>query len=93
MDILSRPAARSIFVVNESFHPELDDRFHLGKTSGKQTSQVVTERNKTWDDEGLNLAHGKDMEAMRLTGEISRLYDLLEVNERERNSEYLELKF
>ena len=58
MDILSRPVGRSTVIVNESFHPELDDQFLLGKTSGQQTSQVVTERNKARDDEGLNLVHG-----------------------------------
>lgn len=38
VDILNRPVTRSSVILNESFCPNSDDRFYLGKTSGKETS-------------------------------------------------------
>lgn len=46
------------FVLNESFCPDVDDWLDLGKTSRNETSWVVIERDKAWNDERLNLVHG-----------------------------------
>lgn len=38
VDILNRPVTRSSVILNKSFHPNLDNRFYLGKTAGKETN-------------------------------------------------------